>query len=524
MIREVAQHLEIELNKFHGATMIANWIEFGQVSAERDDNLSEYFFENGVLQLVIGNRHQFLVLGRKGAGKTAVFKHLSENPKKFLGPNDIATSLSLQNYSWDVHSLLSTDGKAPSLAYIHSWKYVIYLFALKELISKNINSPKIKIAKQIIEKVYTSPFPKLGDVLGQKLLQLSKLKLPSGTLDFDGFEIDKVGMSGGEITFSDVKKNNSLQISLNRSLERLSDIFEDALLDTLGQERRVFVTFDRIDEAWDSASFESSQRIIAGLIGAAEAISGKFRGVLRPVIFLREDIFDTLSLNDKNKLKSDCGQLLAWTKDGLSRMILERVNFFARKSNNSEFADIDGLFDRNQMRQARAPFDYIMLRTMLRPRDFIRLLQLVKEDMQNRQNNPFDKDVVNNEKLECRSIYNAEAKYSDWLIQEIRDEWQVQFPRINTLFSAIQNHGATTLTAEDLCNSLRQLERIASTRDINADLRFLFDNSIIGFRVGKSQQWKFKCFFTAQGFVESAIYKVHDGLHSGLNLTERRKS
>jgi hypothetical protein len=62
----------------------------------------------------------------------------------------------------------------------------------------------------------------------------------------------------------------------------------------------------------------------------------------------------------------------------------------------------------------------------------------------------------------------------------------------------------------------------ATPGEMNSYLRFLFDNSIIGFRVGKSQQWRFKCFFKTQGFLESELYKVHEGLHRGLNLTESR--
>jgi hypothetical protein len=99
-------------------SMIAEWINFGQVSAERDENLSKYFFDNGVLQSIIGNRYQFLVLGRKGAGKTAVFQHLSDNPDKYLSTSDSSVNLYLQNYSWNVHGLLATEGKASSLAYI----------------------------------------------------------------------------------------------------------------------------------------------------------------------------------------------------------------------------------------------------------------------------------------------------------------------------------------------------------------------------------------------------------------------
>lgn len=390
------------------------------------------------------------------------------------------------------------------------------------MIEAGVDTKKLTDAKRLISKIYTSPAPSLSQVIGQKLLQLSTLKFPSGAIDLEGDALNNLSVTAGEVTFEQIRNDNSLQVSLNRSLERLTDIFEETLLDALKSSRRVFVTFDRIDEAWDSASFESSQRIIAGLIGAAESISGKFKGALRPVIFLREDIFETIDLNDKNKLRSDCGQLLAWTKDGLTRMILERVNFFARRSNQKEFANIEHIFDREQMRQQREPFDYIMLRTMLRPRDFIKLFQLVKDDMRERKDNPFDSEIVNADKLECKSIYNAEPSYSEWLIEELKDEWRAQFPRISELLSAIQNNGKTNFTSGELYYSLKQIGSDSLNSDVNYLLKFLFDNSIIGFKVGKSQQWRFKCFFKSQGFVESDLYKVHDGLHRGLNLTESR--
>ena len=93
--------------------MMIDWIDFGQVSAERDDNLSEYFFENGVLQSTLENKNSFLVLGRKGAGKTAVFQHLRNNSDKYLGKEDFLITLSLQDYSWDIHGLLAATEKRP---------------------------------------------------------------------------------------------------------------------------------------------------------------------------------------------------------------------------------------------------------------------------------------------------------------------------------------------------------------------------------------------------------------------------
>ncbi len=257
---------------------------------------------------------------------------------------------------------------------------------------------------------------------------------------------------------------------------------------------------------------------VSNYIGAAETISGKFKGCLRPIVFLREDIFETLDLNDKNKLRADCGQLLAWSKDSLSRMILERINYFARRAGQPVFAGIEDVFDREQMRQQRAPTDYVMLRTMVRPRDFIRMFQLVKENMLERANNPYGKEEVSEAKLECQSIYNAEPAYSEWLLEELRDEWRVQYPRINDLLAALQNHGSTTLSADDFASSLRKIGAPNSVGEVNGFLRFLYDNSIIGFRVGNSQQWKFKCFSKSQGFISPSISFPRARLTAGVRV------
>lgn len=437
--------------------MMIDWIDFGQVSAERDNNLSEYFFENDVLQSTIKNKYMFLVLGRKGAGKTAVFQHLNENPNKYLKSEDFLIALSLQDYSWDIHGLLAAEGKAPSMAYIQSWRYIIYLLAVKQICSMENPTGKMKEASRIIEKIYSSPVPSLGQVIGQKLLQLSRLRLPRAGFDLDSSDLDSMSFEGGEIAFSDVSKDDSLQSKMNQTIERLTDIFETALIERLTDRSRVFIAFDRIDEAWDSTSFEMSQRIIAGLIGASELVISKFKGALRPIVFLREDIFETLDLNDKNKLKSDCGRLLAWKKESLARLIMERVNYFARVNNIPELSKIEEIFDKEQMRQQRAPFDHIMLRTMLRPRDFIKFFQLAKLDMVERRDNPFDDEVVNSKKIECQSIYNVEASYSEWLVEELRDEWGAQFPMINKLLEALQNNGETNFNKSNLHASLKKV-------------------------------------------------------------------
>lgn len=501
------------------------WIQFGQVAAERDEFLSKYFYDNGVLKKVIDSRNRFLVLGRKGAGKTAVFRHLDENFEDFLDNSDISISMSLENYNWEVHKLLSNPEKAVSLAYIESWKYFIYLSCLAAINECEGQPHQLRAVTKLVSKIYGSPVPSIGEIIGQKVLRLSKIALPSGGASGEDGSLESIELNAGEIEFSDVLGSESLRSRLSHSLSRVVILLEQELQRYfIDAGHRVFVNFDRIDEAWVVESVEPVKPMISGLVGAAETITQKFDGAIRPLVFLREDIFDTLSLNDKNKLRSDCGELLAWRADSLNRLIMQRVNYFAREAGADERTEVNDLFDKPMMRQTRKPFDYLLMRTMMRPRDLIRFLQLTRDDMVDRKHNIFEQEEVNEDCLECDAIYNAEPQYSTWLRNELLDEWSTQFPAIKSLFEALTDIATTVFSAADLKASLRKVGVDASDIDVASYLRFMFENSIIGFKVGKSQQWRFKCFYQSQGFLDSDAYKVHDGLIRSLNLKEPRSS
>ncbi len=505
---------------------ILNWIEFGKVSAERDDNLSSYFYDNGVLQKVIDSPAGFLVLGRKGAGKTAPFKYLDEGRSEFLEATDILLPQSFEDYNWNVHAILADETKAASMVYKQSWKFVIYAEVIKALTDyytrTRSNAPvKIKNAARMLEKLFDTPTPSIYQVIGRKMLQLSKLKLPSAGVDLESGDLDSISADAGEVTFDIVKTDATLKQRLTENISNITEILEDALESSQGWPR-TFVCFDRVDEAWDDSSVESSRPVIGGLVAAADAINAQFKGRLRPLIFLREDIFETLSINDANKLREDCGALLHWNKKSLGAMILCRVNFFAKKHDIQPISDLDAMFDKAEMRQRAKPFNYILRRTMMRPRDLIAMLSRTVEAMKEKVEDPFANDISEFLNLECDSVYVAEPGYSEWLKQELLDEWGVQQPIIRKLFQAIQSNGSTNITKAKFLENINPIEPSVTEISIVSHLKFLFDNSIIGFKLGASTEWRFKCFYQSQGFVESDEYRIHDGLVRALNLIEPR--
>lgn len=504
-----------------------DWISVGKLAAERDDNLSQYFVDNGVLANVLQSPSSFLVLGRKGAGKTAVFNFLKQNPGQFLGATDLLVSLTFEDYNWNVHSLLQNPHAAESLTYKDSWRFVIYVEALKALnawtTTNNIKLPKAATnALKVINSLFDSPEPSIYQLVGRKLLSLSKVKLPSVGI---ALEDGTVEANAGEVSFEEVKEQKSLQESLSNNIAGLIEMFERAVEECNVLNCKVFITFDRVDEAWDDVSFDVSRRVIAGLVSAADSITSKCGGQIRPIVFLREDIFEVLSLNDLNKLREDCGALLHWDSSSLFRLILARVNFFAQRAGVKPVDDIDDLFDKKEMRQRARPSTYLLRRTMMRPRDLISFINRVIESMREAAVDPFvDEEAPLATSLSTDAIYDAEPGYSEWLRAELTDEWAVQNPMLRAQLDVLRSHGSTNITRDEFEIGLRKQGVDATTQVVDDALRFLFDNSVIGFKVGQSTIWKFKCVYPSQGFVPSDLYHVHDGLVRGLGLKEPREA
>lgn len=269
---------------------ILSWIDVGKLSAERDDNLINYFHDNGVLKNIIDTPSSFLVLGRKGAGKTALFRYLTSNPYQFLKKDEVLVSLSFEDYNWRVHSLLSNEYAAGSLAYKQSWKFVILVEVIKAYY-KYLSDAKSKIPKPLqkaqdaLNKIFDTPFPSISVLVGRKLLNLGKVSLPKAGLNIDDGDLNSLDVDGGEVLFENAVNDPSLKDKLCNNIDHLITFFENCLQACQPLHAKVFVCFDRIDEAWDDISVDISRRVIAGLVTAADSLTPKYKGYVRPLIF-----------------------------------------------------------------------------------------------------------------------------------------------------------------------------------------------------------------------------------------------
>lgn len=315
----------------------------------------------------------------------------------------------------------------------NSWRFVICVESIRAIVN-HLNSSGIKIPKTIqkasdvLNKIFSNPVPSWTDLLGEKLFSLASLKLPNLSAGDDNFSLET-----GEITFEEISQNSNLKSQLNKNIENLTDWFESCLKDC-PKDIRVFLVFDRLDEAWVEDFIDESKQIISGLLHASEYVLNKFGGTIRPIVFLREDIFSTFDINDRNKLKKDCSESLKWTQDEIEKLILKRINFYAHKNNVAEISAIQDIFLEKEMRSRTTPAKHIYNRTMGRPRDMVAFLNRIVESAR-------DEGLVSDDKTKIlsRAIYAAEPGYSDYLYAELDDEWRSQNPQFQDYLTSLEN-------------------------------------------------------------------------------------
>ena len=494
--------------------MITDWIEIGEVSAERDTNLINYFYDAGVSAKIVNNPKQYLLLGRKGAGKTAVYMHLIQTPKSVFRDGDAVVGLSLQSYNWQAHHLLSNDLRSGGFQHRDSWRFVICVESIKAIVSRfqqmGAGLPKpIAQAAAVLEKLFSSPIPSWTDLLGTKLFSLATAKLPEMGAGEDGITI-----GGGEISFENIKENKSLKDQLNQNITNLTDWLEKCLESTPSH-MRVFLVFDRLDEAWVTDFIAESKSIISGLLHASEHVLHRFGGRIRPLIFLREDIFSTFEINDRNKLREDCSESLRWSQDDIEKLALERINFYAKRAGMPLLSSLQEIFVEKEMRSRTTPIRHLYNRTMGRPRDMVAFLGRTFKIARTEKLCSADGN-----KILTRAIYEAEPGYSDYLFEELSDEWRNQNLNFLDYLRTLENLRYAAITTDELEVALTAKGLIQERADFRNIVRFLFENSIIGITVGDSKQWRYKCFYQNQAFLDTNVIKTHPGLIKRLGLTE----
>lgn len=421
------------------------------------ENSDRYFYHTRIVNRILSG-NKLYVVGRKGTGKTAISEHLdNKNESGYY-----SQKLTFKNFPFNNLYELQDKGFTKPNQYITLWKYLIYSTICK-LMSRN---PSVGLETR--EKLHSIFNDDIENALPNAIDRWTSLK----------FDIKILGTGIG---FGTDKKTEEKGGSDNW-IERV-DILENFLKGQIGADKYL-IMFDELDEDYkdiiEPEKYKQYTDLLTSLFKAVQDIRARFSTrKLYPVVFIRDDIYEILQDPDKTKwldYKAD----LEWDEDSIKNMLAFRLSRAVSETGEiQEFTKIwQSLFTPGNVRygdgkrKSMTPFSYITRSSFLRPRDYIRYLQVCAEMTLEKG---FDY-------IEPTTLSEADTAFSNYLRSELEDEIHGAIPDIHKILDIFTTLRKQTLRIEEFVASFNQASEsgLIKTKDSQFVLQMLFHFSIIG--------------------------------------------
>lgn len=439
--------------------------DFGGIDADNDP-LLDRCFESHKAYLDARSHAKTVILGRKGSGKTAIFRQF----QKINDDNTYVAGHVFSDYPWHYHAKQKQIGVPEEHCFVNSWEYLIYITLSKILFTIDRSQPWSDTAMN--KMVVLGDF--IRDTYGSTNPELNKIFSPTMTIKMKGeFGVDwKIFHS--KIS-GDVVPMEHLPTVVSEVNERLREV----VLECANPNRHYFVCFDELDLGFSLEKSEYKSQL-TGLVIAARKINTFARQAMKNlsiVIFLRDDIYQMLHFEDKNKTTGSFVSMIEWDveKDGPSLKVLAEKRF-QETLGIPEEGSWEEVFDESkEMTGHQTKYSYIIDRTFLRPRDIIQFLNEILRA--HRINHP-EPGI----KFDNKDVIDARAGYSRYLLNELDDEIRKHHPEYETYMEIFRTVGSLQFTLEDLDTACIQRSDLSiegvTSRQI---LSQLFEFSVVGF-------------------------------------------
>lgn len=466
---------------------IENW----KLEAKLEDT-ERYFYHTRIVNRILKGQKLYLI-GRKGTGKTAISEYL--NSKKEY--DYFSKKLTFKNFPFNKLYQLEDKGFNTPNQYITLWKYVIYSTVCQLMIKNEAIDLEIR---NKLDKLFND------DITNA---------LPNAVERWTGFKFD-VKILGSGFGVGGNKENSDNNNWIDRVV-----ILENFILKYIKNEKYI-IMFDELDEDYkDMLEREKNlqyTQLLTSLFKAVQDIRAKFKKYnFFPIIFLRDDIYDILQDPDKTKwmdYKAD----LEWNEDSIKQMLAFRLS--KAIDENGEIESFDNiwkkLFDKgdvkygNQQSKRMPPFEYITRSSVLRPRDYIRYLQVCSEKA-------LERNMI---KIKPSLVNEADMTFSNYLRSELEDEIHSILPDIHEILNIFTTIRKQTLKINEFETTFKVAfkQGLIRTDDSQLALQILFHFSLIGNQPRQSshQIFRYKNKDARLNMRENII--VHRGLFRSLQI------
>jgi hypothetical protein len=499
LIRSVVSTLQDA--KFIPVTLPLNPLEkidLGDVAAENEIKaLSSYFVPTGQYNEA-KNGHARLVVGRKGAGKTAIFYGVraAYKPSK----SHLVLDLKPEGHQFTKLREAVLKELSPGLqehVLTAFWNYLLLMEIAHKVVVEDSKSSyrdtRIRDAYKQVEQAYGSQSSAEEGDFSERLLALVD-------------DIVKRRGAVGQIAGT----SEVTQIVYAQDIKPLNDALSEYL--NLTRKDDIWLLFDNLDKGWPISDVRMEDiAILKSLLEATRKLQRQFESRhvdFHVVVFIRNDIYQHLLLDPADRGK-DTAVVIDWNDPEVFKEILRRRIVLSTELAGT-FEDLWGIFFESHVRGEES-FSYILSRTLMRPREVIRFTRDCIDTAINRGHTAVNES----------DILHTERTYSNTALIEISMELKdVSSDYADVPYAFIGC--CTVLPKADLENRLKKAnvrpEKVGSVIDLLLWFGFL---GIVVYPDEERYSYQFQHDLKRMlGGVAEYSYCIHPGFREALGCSE----
>ncbi|MFC8866727.1 P-loop ATPase, Sll1717 family [Streptomyces sp. NPDC057148] len=390
---------------------------FGRDDAENDltDGLLNgmVFQQNYAYREALSGRKS-LIIGRKGAGKSAICRRLAD-PDGHPGATVVITP---DDAAGDELRRFELQGVSGDTAKSLIWRYVFAVHAARHLCehARAAHGWRTRASVRALRRFLSENDEMEQEGLYDRLRRGTRgLQSANLSLAAFGFEAG-FGLAGAS---EGARASRQLEVIE----EGVAKAFDE--LGCVDAHPPLLFLVDQLEQIWTIDP--DSHALVAGLLLASKQVTGRYSGAVRCTLFLRSDIYDRLHFSEADKFHSDELRII-WTQEELAQMALARAAASLKTDLQPEQL-WGGLFCPSVSGEATP--EYLYRRSLPRPRDTIQFLNACRDVA----------DQRNHRHVEEEDVLTATEQFSRWKLTDLAREYAVTHPFLSSLFLLFDNYG-----------------------------------------------------------------------------------
>lgn len=474
-------------------------IDFGHSSAqaearENPELLTKGFLDGHNIANKISNGRQWLILGYKGSGKSAIAEHLrlinEEDPLSFIN------IVNVEDFEYIRFTEMAKSSEALQTALPITWAWIIYSYMLNSFFKDNglktSNEEHFFQIKESFSKMGLSPVYDLNTIV--RISSETNFKL--------------IAPKFAEKSW--IQKKDPGELDLRWYINNLKPFISE-----IRSESKHFLIIDGLDDIFTNK--EEQYESITALIYEVARINDFLRKNSSPgkvIVLCRTDIFELLGGANKNKIRQDYSIDLDWNSNPRSpekSPLVAIGNIRGNVSLENKINVINDFFPKKYER--KITLKSILDMTRHTPRDYLRLLSYLQEHATSVPMHPDD-------------ISNAMRQYSSkYFLPEIHDELHgyASLQEIKGIMLAIESISKRDFSFDEILQSSKSSSTEIGLIDLEKLLMALYECSAIGnVRIHKKFQGKrflsFKYRNRTSSFKKDERIILHRGLWKAFNI------